>query len=545
MRLGRAVRPIFVVGFGFALVCRGGDALAQVYPGLEPGLQEPPAGLVGPGGVPIQPPAGEEQREWTITPSLGVEETFTNNVRQVASPKQEDLVTSIEPALNVIGNTPRIQLVLSYTPQFQENVNATDQNRIEQNLLEDGIGTIIPDLFFIHTQASIFQQSTAGGQGAINSSFIPESQRTQVTTFSGAPYLRTNFGDFATVEARYTYALASFDNGQNNSGVVAPFNTGLSNSTEQDARVAVATGEYFGRLNGTLVLDATRVKSSGVLSNEDVNAAEFDGEYEIYDTFSIVAQGGYSETTFHSPFVSDIRGPIWGAGIKYQPNPDSEISLLYGERQGQEDFTGDLHYAIGANTFVFANYQQTIETTQQELLNLLQGSAIGPGFAGYTGGSIVGNLQTGQLYNGINELGLQNGIYRSENLTGGLSSTIGRNTFTITGFREEHSPIPAAKNPKAIISIPETPAQPGDTATGGTVTWNRALTPRMTGDVSFGYATETLTGSRTGNITAGIGYTFTDSFTGSAQYYFNRQTGGSTGPGFTEHALTLSLRKTF
>ena len=52
--------------------------------------------------------------EWTITPSLSVNETMTDNVDQVEKHRTSSLVTNIAPGINVVGTGDRVKVRFDY-----------------------------------------------------------------------------------------------------------------------------------------------------------------------------------------------------------------------------------------------------------------------------------------------------------------------------------------------------------------------------------------------------------------------------------------------
>src|ERR1700744_415842 len=56
---------------------------------------------------------------WTLVPSLGADELFTDNVLQTPTDRRWDLVTVVTPGVTINGNEPNAQVNFNYAPQFR------------------------------------------------------------------------------------------------------------------------------------------------------------------------------------------------------------------------------------------------------------------------------------------------------------------------------------------------------------------------------------------------------------------------------------------
>jgi len=85
-------------------------------------------------------------------------------------------------------------------------------------------------------------------------------------------------------------------------------------------------------------------------------------------------------------FQINGNGPIWDAGGRWQPNPDSNIVLLYGRHELNDDFSGQAVWQITPITEFTARYIDAVGNPQSSLLSGGLGSSFGGGFgAGFLG----------------------------------------------------------------------------------------------------------------------------------------------------------------
>lgn len=264
--------------------------------------------------------------------------------------------------------------------------------------------------------------------------------------------------------------------------------------------------------------------------------AEVDTAYQIVRSFSLIAVVGYEKLVFPGVTGTNLTGPIWSGGFEYTPTPDTLVRLVYGRRDGGNDFSGEFRFAVTPATKVYATYTQQVETTQQAIIAGLGNAGQGPG------GTLI-NPVTGLPVSVVNpNFPLVNDIFREKSLQGGLISAVGRNTFTVTGFHVERTSL--------------TGLTPSDTSYGGSVEWSRDINPKTTGSMLIGYARDTIGSGATINASVGVSHIFNETLVGGIRYDYIRGGGGllgvgagggvgTTGNSFTQNALTLSLRKTF
>jgi uncharacterized protein (PEP-CTERM system associated) len=138
-------------------------------------------------------------------------------------------------------------------------------------------------------------------------------------------------------------------------------------------------------------------------------------------------------------------------------------------------------------------------------------------------------------------LALQDTVNRSTTFQMGVQiQGGGRNSYAVTINRTEN----------AALSV----GGVSQTSDGGTIAWNREMSPDMTGVFSAGYATTSSstttavlgagTTTSTVTLTAGLSYALSESWSSGASYSLSRQAGGTTGV-ILDDIVIVSLRKQF
>src|SRR5438270_10445733 len=72
--------------------------------------------------------------DWTITPRVSGQETFTDNVFDTPTNRRSDFITSLSPGISVSGESARLQAKLDYSPTAYLYALTPSQNVIGHNL---------------------------------------------------------------------------------------------------------------------------------------------------------------------------------------------------------------------------------------------------------------------------------------------------------------------------------------------------------------------------------------------------------------------------
>jgi uncharacterized protein (PEP-CTERM system associated) len=472
-------------------------------------------------------PAAGQPPAWLIIPRLGVQEEITDNARQSSTQRTADFVSMISPGIFISGDTPALRTTIDYSPTFQRNVVATDQNAIYQQGFATADATLLPEHLFLDARASAFLGSRTGGDAPFNAATLPQSERTQVIAYSGGPVAKMRVFDEGTAELRYTIGQTQFvsNSGALSSGTTASTVNSVSSATTQDLRANIDSGESFGRIENRLILDVSR---SDVADSNFSSKAAFvsdETQYKLRSNFALIGDLGYQLYRFPGYAAADENGAIAMGGFKYTPNPDSYLRVTYGHHDGINSFQGDGRYAVTPLTTVFASYIDSITTPQQAILGNLATAA-------ETADGTIVNSTTGlpaSLYN--SQFALQNDILRFGTLTGGITANLNPNIFTLTLVQQ------------TIQSL--TGATPNDSSLGGNIGWTRLMTPTTNLTAAAGYYVHDVNHETSLDASLTLTHNFTETLFGSVRYEFAKIDSDEPGISFYQNLMTVSMRKLF
>lgn len=448
----------------------GGDTTGIVVAPYAPGVTLPgafqPAGVAGvapliPGVAGGAPPIPVGAPDWILTPFVEVGEAYNSNVT-LAPRHQEtwDYISTITPGANVTGCTSKVSLSLTYDPQLLIFARGTFSPKIQQRLLGTGTAEVVREMLFFDAKASIDQEFLHNTGPISNSTLTTSGNLTTVTAVSASPFLLQHLGEYANSETRYRFSsLSTSDN------TVAP-------EQIHEALERVTSGEYFGRLFWTLTGDAVRIERlsgssdplGGTTSQDDF--ARLDLKYPVYQALYAVAGAGY-ERISDPTLVEEPRGPIWDAGLQYQPNQYLSALATYGRRFNHSDVEADATYYPSPDLHVRALYGMTIQSSLGQLATNLNQLTVG------ANGTVV-NQQTGQpvvvLSNGTpgtasTAFGISSGSFLERRAELDFSTTRWRNTFSASLYDVKTSGSSAN-----VIS---------ERVRGGSVGWVRQVWPDL------------------------------------------------------------------
>jgi len=458
-----------------------------------PRVPESPVGggLGAPFGAVAPGPPGQPTRGWTITPSLGISETFNDNIFFTSRNKQSDWITNVNAGLAVAVDTARLQGGLNYQAGYNFYANTDNQSGLTLNGAGNFLFTVIPDHVFVSTRGSANTQP-------FGTALNPQAQ-TQTGTgnlfrtysFQVSPYGLYRFGGTATAFAGYVFQYVDQNPVNNRSSTqgLSPFeqllqqrvNTFSTSYSSNQVYVGARTGEDWGKLAMQGTLSGTWFEGDGLYEGAYRNLALLETRYAFLPTIAGLVEIGYERERFNTVPRTDIDGPVWAVGARLTPNPDSLIIVKYGRSNGFNSWRLNGNFAVGVRTTVFATYQETLTTSALNAGDLLSTTTLDPlgnPIDAQTGAPVLPGLAS-QI------LGAPGVLFRQKQGTAGISQTWSRDTISLTATYLDSVPYASAANAvRQRVSIKTTSIG---------LTWSHALTP-LTSMLVFGsYAMNTTT----------------------------------------------------
>ena len=294
--------------------------------------------------------------DWRIVPSLGITETWTDNV-ELLPPGQErsELITEIVPALSLSVNSRRLKANASgawrqYLYNDSDTLRQPNNNTRQYAANLEGI--LAEDLMFIDASASSSQQSlSAFGPRAVDSPFS-SLNRTQIKTWSVSPYLVHNFGRTASALLRYT-----------RDSVESDANDLFGNSTSDTLSLNLNSRNEARALGWNLsyLRQEQDNKLAGQSSVENLNGKL---RYRLNSSFALTASAGYDRYDYDA--IGDkTAGASWSTGFAWAPSQRTSIEASIGRHFYGS--TGSLAASVRSRRTVWSiNYGDTITNSRSQ-----------------------------------------------------------------------------------------------------------------------------------------------------------------------------------
>jgi uncharacterized protein (PEP-CTERM system associated) len=277
-----------------------------------------------------------------IESSIGADLSYTDFRGRFTQPNGGESALRVSPGFRLFSRSGRVQGSLDYggTAVFRHGRGDSEREWLN-GLRASFLAEAVPGWAYVDASASISQQSISAFGRPVGNTAVGNTNRTEVTTLSIAPYVRGLIGGVA----EYTVRLAA--NTSDSRAATTPDST----TTTASASLASASrGAQFG-----WGLDASRqrfeFKGSTRASDTDrVNALlSLAPDPDLRFTVS----GGQEQTNVAS--VSRERYENYGVGVVWTPSPRTSVRLQAEERYFGRSHSLSLQHRLARSAFTYTD----------------------------------------------------------------------------------------------------------------------------------------------------------------------------------------------
>jgi uncharacterized protein (PEP-CTERM system associated) len=497
---------------------------------------------------------------WTFVPRISAQEMYTDNVLNSSTDRRWDMVTFLTPGIALVGDVPNAQVRLDYAPQFRVDARTPSQNDITQQLLGTGNFTILPDELFLDARAVAGATPTAPGFGALGTGItqqlntsngnigtlgLSKENQTQVNSVSISPYLLHRFGDTGTAKVGYEFNQSSFSNGGSDFPLF--FQTGGSSQhimTNQGV-AQFETGERFAPYRDLIVANISQSNGTGVNQDSSQNTLVNQLGYQINRDVGVFAELGYESLRFGGLPPTRIDDMVWAFGTTVTPNPDSEITISYGHKNGFNAISFNGSYAVTARTRISARYDTGLQSDLQNIQNQLDLAALD------TNGNAV-DAQTGApLFIGGGGLGVQNGLFRTKAFTLSANTVLDRDQFSLSLQISEQTTVALA--PSSLVAsnpfaIPPPPVGQSSNAKTASLSWAHAFSEALSMVCIASYSTAQQSSTGTLNsigANVSLQYAINETWVTNVRYAYFDRVSATPGQSIYQNLIIVGISKQF
>jgi uncharacterized protein (PEP-CTERM system associated) len=462
---------------------------------------------------------GAQGGDWTITPTISVSETFSDNANLAnndADPNS-DFLTQVSPGISIVGQGGRGSLNLNYSLNQTFSHRDVQDTETNNNLAATGQVEVWNRIAFIDMNASIGQAIERTNGAASNSIAGQNVNRTETRNASISPFFLHHFGTWVETESRFTL-----------SGFSTESDT-VEDSRTMSEQLRINSGRRFTQF--TWSIDTLNSKTQNNDDEPSSRQRRVDGNvtYILSSKVSLLGGVGYEDIE-DTDLDSQPSGLTWNAGIALQPSPRTSARLTYGKRDGENSFDFEASHRLSSRTEITASYSESIETSQRQFANDFSNLfPIGGGQAiDLTSGAIV-NLAS------LEAFGLEEDTFRQRVFRLNISGSRRRNTFGGGLFYEEREFEFTDRIEKAY---------------GGNLSLSRQLSNRLNGNINLSY-THTDSGDVNQrvedeiNASTGVSYQVRNDLRANLTYNLTFNKVNNAPDDLIENSVTLGLTKSF
>ncbi|MCW8883727.1 MAG: TIGR03016 family PEP-CTERM system-associated outer membrane protein, partial [Motiliproteus sp.] len=297
--------------------------------------------------------------DWKFTPSLQVNEDYTNNLELTKENKEDSFITQVRPGFSLSKQGGRVQADIKYGLQHVEY--SSDQGSDSNNHQLTGTlkAELVEQHLFVDVDASISQELSSNLAASNGNNLNNASSRTDTTTFSISPYWQQRIGDDTTAGVRLTYSEVNFDD------------SSTTDTDGIDISFFTDTQSNSGKIHWGVNVDASQSERTASVDDESENISLSVG-YRSSAQLDTTLTYGFVDNHVDNPTDSSAdSGDFWGLSVNWSPNPRTNINASYNSRlQSVNDYGLSVNYRRKQSTWT-VNYTESISSVRQQLLNRL------------------------------------------------------------------------------------------------------------------------------------------------------------------------------
>lgn len=480
--------------------------------------------------------SGTYAAEWTIVPSVGASETYTDNVNLAPKPfAKSDYVTEVTPSVSVVKNGRHLKVDATYAMQEIAYAEKNAAARFTQQLHADAKAELIEDLFFLNSTASVSQQNISAFGAQPTNNIYATGNRTSVRTYSISPYLSHTFDAFATSELRY-----AFDSVAANAG-------GLSSSRSDTVSSHVNSGPAFRILGWGLQYSDQKIHYPAAKSVE-LGTISGNLSYLIAPELKLTATAGYDRNDY-ATLGGSTKGYSWSTGFDWTVSQRTSLVATVGHRYYGDTFS--LAATTRSRTTIWdLSYKEAVTTTQSQfglpatidtssyLNQLLSGTISDPTQRQQAVNNIIQNAGLpSSLASSTNYF--TNSVFLQKQLQASVALISPKTTLVLSLFDVHREPLSAPQNTGISFGNDKT------NQLGGSALLSRRLSAHTSANVSLlATRVESVSSGRVDhNQTLRLGLTkqFSPRLKGTVEIRRNQGESSQAGVGYRENAIATFL----
>jgi uncharacterized protein (PEP-CTERM system associated) len=306
------------------------------------------------------------QAAWQFSPTLGVRETYTDNVNlQTRELAESRWITELSPGFNLTNVTPRFSLRMDYQLSLYaySGTRPANTQHNQNRLAADTKARLLEELLFLDATASVSQQASSAFGPQVNGNGYADANRNEVRTYRISPYLVHNFGASANGQLRYSHDSVSTDN------------IGMRRSDADSITASLSSGSSFRRVGWDAVLmhqnmddtvPARTAAAEDTQQHSKVDTYNSNLRYLMSPQLSLNGNIGYDRYDYDT-LGGRTQGAGYGLGLSWTPSSRTSIVLNGGHRFYGPSYALNLQHR-SRGTVWNVTYNDAVTNTRSQFL---------------------------------------------------------------------------------------------------------------------------------------------------------------------------------
>jgi len=301
-----------------------------------------------------------DTRDFSITPTVGFEAAFTDNVLLTEHDRKSDFLARALLRLDSLLNHGRTVGRLTVEGFYDWYARTNDFNGASVNADGNASFSLVPDLLSIDADAVVTNgRTTTFGTPAIDRAGV--EGRVQVAVWDIGPKLTTKLGDFADLLGMARFSQVYYW-GAASSEITTPL--------PQDDNIVQVVGriDTGKRMRGYQLLTILQFEKDEH-GYQQVNAVQ-----SVYVTVDpavrLIGRAGYERVEQEN--ISTIEAPLLSAGFEFTPNDTSRITIEGGERFNRGAWSAQAEAAFADHLYLAGEYSEAVQPDQVFVANSFQ-----------------------------------------------------------------------------------------------------------------------------------------------------------------------------
>ena len=298
-------------------------------------------------------PALAQADDWTVTPTLRLRQSYTDNVNLApAEAARGEPTSEITPGVAITADDgPRLRMALAYS--LQKVLYTRQADRLNHQLNASGHAELLQDWLYLDARSSISQQNISAFGPQLTDTVQVSGNSNQVRAHSISPMLQHYFRGIATAVLRYDYQRVA---------------SGSLLGVQSDGASLRLTGDNGGRSwNWDLALDRKHI-ADAALAPMTMTDAALTLSYSLNSAVSLFSSGGYENKDYQAR-SGEPAGKYWSSGATWSPSPRTRVSASFGRRYFGKTIALDASYRMRSMLWTL-NYSEDITTMHGEFLSI-------------------------------------------------------------------------------------------------------------------------------------------------------------------------------